>query len=387
MIQRIYLDNNASTALDPRVLQKMVECLSTSVGNPSSIHSYGQASRAQLVQARHTVAAFLKAKPEEIVFTSGGTEGINMLIRGMLGKKNGHVISSNVEHACIFNTLVSLENEGTPLTWLKAGLFGSITPQQVQQAIRNDTRLLVLTAVNSETGVKIDLPAIAAIAAKAQIPLIVDGVAWLGKEPLTIPLGVTALCFSAHKIHGPKGVGFVWIKKGTSFIPLLTGGPQENSKRGGTENLAGIVGLAQAIHLLSEEAPQSHLRMQILRDRLEKGIQSSLAGVSLNGLGVRAPNVSNLSFEGVEGETLIALLDRQGIAVSHGSACASGALEPSRILTSMGIDTKLAASAIRFSLSRYTTEAEIEATIEIVRHLVLQLRGLTKPKNHISLAD
>lgn len=378
MNQRIYLDNNASTAIDPRVLQTMVENLSTSIGNPSSIHSYGQASRAQLAHARHTVAAYLKVKPEEIVFTSGGTEGMNMLIRGMIAKKNGHVISSNVEHACIYNTLTSLEKNGTPLTWMKAGLAGAVTPQQVQNAIRSDTCLLILTAVNSETGVKIDLPAIAALAEAAHIPLIIDGVALLGKESITIPTGVAAMCFSAHKIHGPKGVGFVWIRKGTALCPLLTGGPQENGRRGGTENLAGIVGLARAIQLLVEEGPKAYDKMHALRDRLEKGIQSSVAGVSVNGFGARAPNVSNLSFAGIEGETLIALLDSQGVAVSHGSACASGALEPSRILTSMGIPLTQAASAIRFSLSRFTTETEIERTIEIVARLVSQLRKLTK---------
>lgn len=375
MIQKIYLDNNASTALDPRVLQAMQESLASDFGNPSSIHSFGQSSRAKLVNARHAIASYLQAKPEEIIFTSGGTEGINFLIHGMLEKKNGHIITSDVEHACVYNTLKNFEKKGSAVTWLPAGLTGAVDPQKVKDAIRPDTRFILLTAANSETGVKHDITAIASIALEAKIPFFVDGVAILGKEAIQLPPGVSAMCFSGHKIHGPKGIGFVWLKRGLAIAPLLTGGPQEFGKRGGTENLAGIVGLAKAVEILNTESAQT---MRIMRDRLEKGIKAHLTGVHVIGEGMRISNVTNLSFDGIEGESLVALLDREGIAVSHGSACSSGALEPSRVLLSMGIPTAQASSAIRFSLSKFTTEDEIDKTIAIVTRLVTHLRNLTK---------
>ncbi|MBS4168791.1 cysteine desulfurase family protein [Parachlamydia sp. AcF125] len=379
MNQKIYLDNNASTPLAPEVLQVMVECLSENTGNPSSIHSFGQASRAKLVSARHEIASYLNVYPDEIVFTSGGTEGINLLIKGILEGKNGHVITSNVEHACIYSTLKAYEKKGNSISWLKAGLKGAVTPEAVKAAIRSDTRLIVLTAVNGETGAKLDISPLASIALEARIPFVLDSVAQLGKEEISLFPGVSAMCFSAHKIHGPKGVGFIWLKRGTPFISPLTGGPQEFGKRAGSENLAGIVGLARAVALLETELPKAIHHMLALRNRFETEVLRKLSGVEINGQGERIANVSNLSFEGIEGESLIALLDREGVAVSHGSACSSGALEPSRILLSMGTPIDQAASAIRFSLSRFTTQAEIDQTIAIVVRLVSHLRNLTKP--------
>ncbi|CCB86848.1 cysteine desulfurase family protein [Parachlamydia acanthamoebae] len=379
MNQKIYLDNNASTPLAPQVLQTMLECLSENVGNPSSIHSFGQASRAKLVNARHSLASYLKVPPDEIIFTSGGTEGINLLIKGLLEQKNGHVITSNVEHACIFNTLKAYEKKGQAVSWLNAGLRGAVQPEAIKAAIRPDTRLIVLTAVNGETGVKLDVASIASIAQEAKIPFVLDSVAQLGKEEISILPGVSAMCFSAHKIHGPKGVGFIWLKRGTPFISTLTGGPQEFGKRAGSENLAGIVGLASAVMLLNQELPEAAHRMRSLRDHFEATLLGNLPGVKINGQGERIANVSNLSFEGIEGETLITLLDREGIAVSHGSACSSGALEPSRILLNMGVSMDQSTSSIRFSLSRFTTAEEIDKTIATVIRLVSHLRNLMKP--------
>jgi cysteine desulfurase len=242
--------------------------------------------------------------------------------------------------------------------------------------LRKDTKLIVLMAVNNETGVKSDIEAIAAIAEESNVPFVVDGVALLGKEPFTIPSGVSAVAFSGHKLHAPKGSGMVFIRKRVKCTPLLFGGAQEFQRRAGTENLAAILGLAEAIRLLEVELPSATKRMQALRDRLEEGIISSISDVTINGEAPRVVNTSNLSFEGVDGESLLMSLDLNGVAVSHGSACSSGSLEPSRILLNMGIPRARARSSIRFSLSRFTTRDEIERCIEIVIDVVGRLRSL-----------
>lgn len=366
----IYLDNNATTQPDPRVVKAMSHHLRHGGGNPSSVHAQGRAARSELSQARRTIASYLNVKPAEIIFTSSGTEGANMLLHGLI-PKGGHLITSSVEHSCVYATIQAMERETTFLT---PGLFGAIAPEAVRAAIRPDTRLIALMAVNNETGVKTDIASIAAIAKEAHIPFMVDGVAWLGKEPMTIPEGVSAIFFSGHKIHCPPGIGFVFMRSTMTLAPLLIGGEQEGGKRGGTENLLGIVGLAEAVRLLSEELPTATARMTLLRDRLEQSLQANLDGVTINGSGPRVANTSNLSFAKVEGETLLTQLDLMGIAASHGSACASGALEPSRILRNMGLPADVAASSIRFSLSRMTTAEEIERCIEVTTQLVKNLR-------------
>jgi cysteine desulfurase len=232
----------------------------------------------------------------------------------------------------------------------------------------------VLGAVNNETGVKTDIHAIASIAKQANVPLIVDGVALLGKEPFEIPQGVSAMAFSGHKLHGPKGSGLALIRSSLSLYPLLTGGDQETGRRAGTENLPAIIGFAKAIQLLDEELPEATTRMHMLRQRLEEGLQQAIGPLVINGQGPRICNTSNISFPGVEGETLLIALDMAGIAVSHGSACASGALEPSRILQNMGISKTLSRSSVRFSLSRWTTSEEIDACIEITSSIVKKLK-------------
>jgi cysteine desulfurase len=375
MRERIYLDNNASTALDPRVLSLLTESLLQLTGNPSSIHSFGMESRNAINKARRIIAQFLKVKPSEIIFTSNGTEGMNMLIEGILAKySSGHVVTSSTEHACVYSSLKRIEARGFKTSFLNPGPWGAVTPAAVENALRGDTCLIVLMAVNNETGVKTDIETIAKIAKEKKVPFIVDGVALLGKESFTIPEGVSAMCFSGHKIHAPKGIGFVYLKSTLPFIPLIVGGDQESGRRGGTENVPGIAALGEAIKILEKELPEASVRMQKLRDKLEKGLFSKLQGLSINGEGPRSCNVSNISFENIEGETLIARLDREGIAVSHGSACSSGALEPSRILRNMDLPAGRADSAIRFSLSRFTTDAEIEDAIEIISKVVTELR-------------
>lgn len=368
----IYLDNNATTAIDPAVLRVLHDGLVSCYGNPSSVHQIGQQARHQLNQARRSIAEYLSVRPTEIIFTSGATEGLNTLIRSFCQQNpQGHVVSSSAEHASVYAPLQERQRCGQPVSFLKPGSWGAITEAQVRAAIRPDTILIVLMAVNNETGVKTDIAAIAALARECQLPFIVDGVALLGKEPFSVPTGVSAMCFSGHKCHGPKGIGFTfWSHRLHSCLPLITGGGQEYGKRGGTENVPGIMAMAEAVRLLESELPTATQRMCDLRNRLESGILERIPGAQVNGEGPRVVNTLNISFSGQDGESLLIALDQAGLAVSHGSACASGSLEPSRVLLEMGLAAELARSAIRFSLSRWTTEAEIDQAIEIISRCV-----------------
>ena len=376
MNSRIYLDANASTFIDPRVLQVIIRQLQEEEGNPSSIHAHGRQSRKKLEESRSTIARFLKAKPNEIIFTSGGTEGAYLLLHGLMKRfANGHLITSNLEHPCVYDTAKNFENSGYQATYLSAGLHGAVHPDAVKNALRPDTRLITLMAVNNETGVKTDIEAIAEIALKAGVPFIVDGVALLGKEHFQIPQGVSAMFFSGHKINGPKGIGFYFCRQGLKLLPLYSGGNQEFHKRAGTENLPGIAALAEAVHILEQEQSQIADQLRKKRDRLEKTLSDQLGGITVNGEGPRVVNTANLSFEGVDGESLLLNLDLEGISASHGSACSSGALEPSRVILNMGIPLKQARSAIRFSVGRNTTQEEITRAIEIIKKIVTRLRG------------
>lgn len=375
MKNRIYLDNNATTQIDPRVLEVVIDDLKNHFGNPSSAHSFGQDSRNRLAKARQTIAHYLKVKPNELIFTSSGTESLNMVIRGYFSSKcEGHIITSNVEHSCVYATVKQLEERGCSVSYLSTGLWGTVTVDAVRDSIRPDTRIIVLMAVNNETGVKTDIESIASLAHENNIPFVVDGVALLGKEPFTIPLGVSSICFSGHKIHAPKGVGLTFLRSGQKVSPLMTGGDQESGRRGGTENMSGIIGFAEAVRLLQEVLPDASRHMKQLRDRFETELMKKLPGVAVNGQGPRVVNTSNLSFEGVDGEALLASLDMEGVAASHGSACSSGALEPSRILLKMGVSEKVARSSLRFSISRFTTELEIDEAIDIIVRVVKRLR-------------
>lgn len=375
MSQRIYLDNNASTAIDPQVLKVTIDDLILSEGNPSSIHFHGQEMRNRITKARRLIASKLGVLPAEIVFTSGGTEGMNMLIRGFARQVPGHFITSNVEHACVYYTTKEMESLGWQGSYLSVGEYGAVSPEQVENAITPNTRFIVLMAVNNETGVKTDIEAIASIAAERKIPFLVDGVALLGKDKFSIPKGILGMAFSGHKIHAPKGIGFVVLRNKLKISPLLIGGSQEAERRGGTENIHGIVGLAEAVSITSDRLQESLSKMQSLRDNFEQRILERLNNVSINGLGPRVSNTSNLNFHGVDGESLLMNLDLAGISVSHGSACSSGALEPSRVLLNMGMSVDEASSSIRFSLSRFTTEEEISRSIDVLVDIVQRLRS------------
>jgi cysteine desulfurase len=377
----LYFDNNATTRLDPRVLEAMLPELNSPFNNPSASHSFGQEAKNRLQQARDVIAKYLKSKREEILFTSGGTESMNMLIHGFLhGIATSHIITSNVEHSCVYKALLHYAQAGHEVSFLPAGLIGAVQPTDVQQAIRPSTRLIILTAANNETGVKHDINAIAAIAQQSNIPFIVDGVALMGKECFSLPQGLSGMGVSGHKFHAPKGSGFAFLRTHLRFQPLFMGGDQEYGKRSGTENLPAIIGLAKAISLLQDELPAISHRMAILRDRLEAGLLHHCNPVVVHGMGPRVPNVCNVAFPGIHGEDLLIALDMHKVAVSHGSACSSGALEPSRVLLEMGIPPPLARASLRFSLSRFTTEEEIDQCIEITSHLVEQLRSNIKPE-------
>lgn len=370
----IYLDNNASTEIDPLVKTVYFEAIDNSLGNPSSLHSFGQNQKKALTNARYTIASSLGVKPGEIYFTSGATESVNMILRGIYElNPHCHIVSSSVEHACVANTLQHLEKKGAQVTYINPGLSGRADAAEVESALTQETKLIALMAVNNETGVKTDIDSIARLAKERGILLFVDGAALLGKERFIIPEGVSAMSFSGHKLHAPKGVGFSFIRKYVRFAPQITGGEQELGKRGGTENTPAIIALAKAVELLDSLLPQAEERMRHLRDLFEEKLKEKIPNLIINGTGERVANTSNIAFPGVEGETLLAALNMRGLAASHGSACASGALEPSRILLNMGIDPRLAASSLRFSLSRFTTQEEIEEGVSIIASTIAQL--------------
>ncbi|MEZ5315753.1 MAG: cysteine desulfurase family protein [Chlamydiales bacterium] len=355
----IYLDNNATTFLDPRVLASIEALLRQKVGNPSSIHSYGQIGRAILAKATKDVANFFSVQPSEIVFTSGATEALNMVIRSLPAKS--HVITSSLEHIAVLEALKMIHCEIDYLNPCPG--YGSITSLQVQEAMRSNTSAIILTAANNETGIITDIELIADLSQRYGVALIIDGVARLGKGNWVLPKGVSAACFSGHKIHGPSGVGVAVIRKSYTCHPIIVGGPQQYRMRGGTENLAGILGFAEALKFL----PTSGKKMRDLRDYFENGLTQNLSGIFIHGINEsRLCNTSNIAFEGVDGETLLMQLDLLGISASHGSACSSGALETSRVLLNMGIEPSLARSSIRFSISRFTTLSEIDKALSIV---------------------
>ncbi len=377
MNNKIYLDNNATTALDPEVIKVMEEDLRAPPSNPSSIHSFGRDAKDKLQEARQSISSFLKVKPKEILFTSGGTESLNTLLQGLiLPQKQPHVITSNIEHSCVEKTLRKLQEKGCRVSFLPAGLKGAVSPEQVLEALTNETKYLVFSAANSETGVKHDINAFADIALQYNIPLIVDAIAHFGKDPFTLHPGIAAAGFSAHKFHGPKGAGFMFLRSSLSaqFTPLLFGGGQEYGLRSGTENLTSILGLATAVDQLAKHAPEAYTRMKALRDYFENTIQHKLSFVQINGLQERVCNVSNLCFTGCDAETLCIQLDLHAIAASQGSACSSGSVEPSRVLTNMGLSQADAKSSIRFSLSRLTTKEEVETAASIVIALAQNLQ-------------
>ncbi|PYR40972.1 MAG: cysteine desulfurase NifS [Acidobacteria bacterium] len=381
---RVYFDYNATSPLAEDVTDAVVRATRDVFGNASSVHHFGQQAKATMDAARSAVATLLNADLSEIVFTSGGTESDNFAIRGAAealeptGRR--HLIASAIEHEAVLNTLKALARRGWRTTLLSVDQSGIVSPDRLRDAIGTDTAVVSVMQANNEIGTIQPIAALAAIAHEHGALMHTDAVQSAGKIPVDVrALGVDLLSMSAHKFNGPKGAGVLWIKRGTRMQPVLTGGKHERNRRAGTENVPAIAGLGVAARLaagkLSVEAP----RVAALRDRLEAGILRAVPGTAVNGAPEsRVPNTTNISFERVEAESLLIALDLEGVAVSTGSACSSGTLEPSHVLRAMGLAAHRTQSSLRFSLGMFSTEEEVDRVIEVLPRLVEKLRGLTR---------
>jgi cysteine desulfurase len=380
---RIYLDHNATTPLDPEVAERMARAARDVWGNASSVHHFGQQAKAALDEARSSIATLLAADPSEIVFTGGGTEGDNAAIRGVAevleptGRR--HLIASAIEHEAVLNTMKALARRGWRVTLLPVDASGLVSPERLREAISDDTALVSVMHANNEIGTIQPIEELAAIAHEKGAVFHTDAVQSAGKLPLDVrALGVDLLSIAAHKFYGPKGVGALWLKRGVRLVPLQTGGRQERNRRAGTENVPGIVGLGVAADVARRKLPGESARLAALRDRLEEGLLTRVPGTVRNGAATpRVPNTTNISVERVESESLLIGMDLAGIAVSSGSACSSGTLEPSHVLKAMGLPHLRTLGSIRFSLGASNTDADIDRVLETVPPLVEKLRSLT----------
>ncbi len=382
MNDRIYLDNAAAARLDPRVEEAMRPFFREAFGNPSSVHAAGREVRRAVEDAREIIAAAIGGAPRELVFTSGGTEADNLALRGIVRPgRPRHVVVGAVEHPAVLATAAALEKEGHAVTRVPATAEGIIDPAAVRAAMRPETALVSVMLANNETGAVQPVAQIARVAHEGKALLHNDAAQAFGKIPVDVrALGVDLLTISAHKIHGPKGCGALWVRQGVWFDPILHGGPHEFARRAGTENVPGIVGFAKAVELALAAMPEAAPEMADLRDRLEAGILASVPGATVNGPrdpAWRLPNLLNVGIEGAEGQALLIHLDEAGICVSSGSACESASLEPSPVLLAMGRTEEQASNALRFSLSRETTPAEIERVLTVLPGIVERVRAIT----------
>jgi cysteine desulfurase len=378
----IYLDNNATTSVEPAVLEAMLPYFSSEFGNASSIHTYGQRARAAVETARDQVAALVNARSPEIVFTSGGTEADNHAIFGVVAASTSptsHVIASTIEHEAVLNACQALEKHGVAVTYLRVSREGLIDLSELRQAIRPDTVLITIMHANNELGTVQPLAEIARIAAEADVYFHTDAVQSIGKIPVDVKaLRLDLLSLSGHKLYAPKGIGALFIKAGTRLRQFLFGGHHQRGFRPGTENVPAIIGLGKAAELARRSLEQDAARIAAFRDKLERGLLARIPDSCANASSApRTPNTSNLTFPGIEGEALVISLDLKGLACSTGAACSSGAVEPSHVLTGIGLPAAEARASIRFSLGRHTSEAEIDAALEIVPAAVAQLRDLS----------
>jgi cysteine desulfurase len=360
----------------------MMPVLAEHYGNASSIHWFGQHAKSLLDDARRHVARLINAEVTEIVFLSGGTEADNLAIRGISESqraKGRHIITSRIEHHAVLHTCKDLEKQGYEVTWLPVSGEGVVDPDEVMRAIRPDTILISVMHANNEIGTIQAIAEIGAIAQQADIYFHSDGVQSTGKVPVDVrKLNTDMYSISAHKIHGPKGVGALFVKKGTQLKTLMTGGGHERNRRSGTENVAGIVGFGEAARLAREELTSEMARVGQLRDRLEAGLKAQIDSIHVNGERVaRLPNTSNIMVECAEGEGLVIALDLKGVAASTGSACSSGSLEPSHVLTAIGRTPDETHGSLRFSLSSMTTAEEVDYVLEVLPNIVKRLRELS----------
>jgi cysteine desulfurase len=378
-MRRIYLDNNATTPVLPEVLDAMRPYFSEQFGNASSIHHHGQHTRAAVEDARESVAALLGCNAAEIVFTSGGTEADNLAIAGLV-QPGDHVITSSIEHHAVLFACKHLEEMGSELTILPVDARGLVDPGDVRRALRPNTKLISVMMANNETGVLQPVEEIGKIAAEAGVYFHVDAVQAAAKVPIDVKrIGCHALSISGHKIHAPQGVGALYVKKGTPLRPLFYGGRHERSRRAGTENVPGIIGLGKAAQIAKYGLDHGDdKKMAAMRNRLQKGILAQVEDACVNGDGaVRVHNTTNIRFDGIEGEALVIALDLKGMAVSTGAACSSGAIEPSHVLIAMGLTPSQARASIRFSLGKQTTTEDIDLALALVPETVARLRELS----------
>jgi cysteine desulfurase len=376
---RIYLDNNATTPVLPEVLETMRPYFGEQFGNASSIHHHGQQTRAAVESARESVAALLGCRASEIVFTSGGTEADNLAIAGLLSAGD-HVITSSIEHHAVLLACKHLEEKGVEVTVLPVDGRSLADPDDVRRALRPNTKLISVMMANNETGVLQPVEEIGKIAAKAGVCFHTDAVQATGKVAVDVNrIGCHALSISGHKIHAPQGVGALYVRKGTPIQPLFYGGRHERSRRAGTENVPGIVGLGKAAEIAKGALDRGDdAKMAAMRDRLQRGILAQVEEAGVNGDGApRVPNTTNIHFDHIDGEALVIALDLKGLAVSTGAACSSGAIEPSHVLLAMGLRADQARASIRFSLGKQTTAEEIDVALALVPETVARLRELS----------
>lgn len=387
MFRRVYLDNSATTPIDPEVLEAMMPYLTGKFGNASSIHHFGQETRAAVDKARHQVAEMLNARPNEIVFTSGGTESNNLAVRGLLEANNRsgrHIVASEIEHPAVKNVCEDLEKQGYSVTYLPVYQDGLVRTSDVEAVIADETVLVSIMAANNEIGTIQPVIEIGRLVRRLReggrkIWFHTDAVQAVGKMKVDVEeIGCDLLSLSGHKINAPKGIGALYVRRGVRLHPQNIGGRQERERRGGTEPVAQIVALGKACEIANSALPTSAEVLRDLRDSFEGRVGESIADIVFNGSrDHRLPNISNISFRGVEGEGLLINLDMQGIAVSTGSACSSGSLEPSPVIRALGHDDQLARSAIRFSFGRFNTQDDVDRLLNILPDAVENLRKIS----------
>lgn len=381
-MRKVYLDNAATTALSPGVLEAMLPYFTQYYGNPSSVHAFGREAKQGLDKARDQVAKALHCEPSEVIFTGCGTESDNTVLLGVAqryGDKGKHIITTNVEHHAILHTCEYLEKQGYSVTYLPVDQDGLVTAEQVAAAIRPDTILVSIMFANNEVGTIMPIQEIGVVCKEKGVLFHTDAVQAVGHIPVDVQaMHIDMLSLSAHKFHGPKGVGALYCRKGIRLPSYIMGGAQERGRRAGTENVAGIVGLGAAIQLATEQLEENRAKMTALRDRLMTGIQARISEVKLNGHPTnRLPNNVNFSFKYIEGESILLMLDMNGIAASSGSACTSGSLDPSHVLLALGLPHEIAHGSVRLTLGDETTEEDIDYTINVLEKTVARLRAMS----------
>ncbi len=381
-MRKVYLDNAATTALSPKVLEKMMPYLTDIYGNASSPHSFGQTARIGVEHAREQVARAINADPSEIVFTGCGTESDNTVLFGVAeryAKKGDHIITTNVEHHAILHSCAALEKKGIKVTYLPVDKDGLVTPEQVRDAITDKTILVSVMFANNEVGTIMPIPEIAAVCHEKGVLFHTDAVQAAGHIPIDVKaMGIDMLSISGHKFHGPKGVGVLYERKGIRLPSYIIGGEQEKGRRAGTENVAGIVGLGEALELAVTNMSETSARMTRMRDRLIDGIEATIPEVKLNGHRTkRLPNNVNFSIKYIEGESILLMLDMAGIAASSGSACTSGSLDPSHVLLALGLTHEVAHGSVRMTLGDDTTDEDIDYVLETLPKVAHRLRAMS----------